>query len=142
MGMSPTHLLVRSTNSSSVHGRSRPLSRPLIKEDGCNWCHAFPQRAAAGRRLLRRHANAKRRRGVTGLAGALAPAIGRAAVADVERPPTADLVARAGRAIAGIRIIPPPGESRRRGYRVEEKERGNDGRNRNEVEFVHRTAPF
>jgi hypothetical protein len=40
------------------------------------------------------------------VADALAPAIGRAAVAHVKRLPAADLVAGAGRAIAGMRVIP------------------------------------
>src|SRR5580704_8030169 len=78
---------------------------------------------------------AKRRYGLPDLPVALTLAIGRAAVADVKRPPAADLVACAGRAIAGMRVVPPPGESRRRHGRVEDEERGGDGRNQNEIEF-------
>src|ERR1700730_9257874 len=66
----------------------------------------------------------------------------RKAVADVERPPTAQPGACSGRTIAGMRVIPPPGGSRRRECSVEEKERGNDGRDQDEMQFVHRTAPF
>src|ERR1700676_695697 len=78
----------------------------------------------------------------TDLPVALTLAIGRAAVADVKRPPAANLVARAGRTIAGMRVIPPSGGSRRRECRVEDKERGGDGRDQNEMEFVHRTVSF
>ena len=73
---------------------------------------------------------------------ALTPAIGRAAVADVKRPPAANLVACAGRAIAGMRVIPPSGGSRRRECRVEDKERGGEGRDQNEMHFAHRIASF
>src|SRR5580692_10493170 len=73
---------------------------------------------------------------------ALPLAIGRTAVADIERPPAADLVACAGRTIAGMRVIPPPGESRRRRGRVEDEERGGDGRNQNEIQSDHSGAPF
>jgi hypothetical protein len=77
----------------------------------------------------------------TDLPVALTLAIGRAAVADVKRPPAANLVACAGRAIAGMRVIPPPGGSRRRECRVEDKERGGDGRDQNEMHFAHRSDP-
>src|SRR3984893_13239924 len=64
----------------------------------------------------------------------------RMAVADVERPPTAQPGACTGIAIAGMRIIPPSGRRRRRECRVEDEKCGNDGREQDEMQFVHRTA--
>jgi hypothetical protein len=40
-----------------------------------------------------------------------------------------------------MRIIPPSGRSRRRECRVEEKERGGEGRDQNEMHFAHRSDP-
>jgi hypothetical protein len=77
----------------------------------------------------------------TDLPVALTLAIGRAAVTDVKRPPAANLVACARRAIAGMRVIPPSGGSRSRQYRVEDKERGGEGRDQNEMHLAHRSDP-
>src|SRR5580693_7600775 len=100
----------------------------------------YRSRPAKGTGLTRAPTGrAKRRYGLSGLR--LPLAIGRTAVADIERPPAADLVACAGRAIAGMRVIPPPGESRRRHCCVEDEERGGDGGNQNEIQSDHSGAP-
>src|SRR5580704_2074053 len=50
----------------------------------------------------------------------------RQAVAEVERPPAAQPGACSGRAIAGMRVIPPSGRRRRRECRVEDEKCGGD----------------